>query len=216
MRWNDVTIQWNEYKSQTIENVHMDVPRCAWVACTGESGLGKSVTAALRLGILPHTAKVIKGNVEFSDGKRYMQHEMGWIPQNIFSCLPPMVPLQKVLQTLRLEISTFVRWAEMLHLDGEAILYKTPEQCSGGMIQRAVIALTFARRTPWIIADEATSALDEANRFAVIQAFEKYMLQEKAGVLWITHRLNEVCGKATKRYEFYQSAEDVVSVSCEA
>ena len=162
-----------------LRNSNLYLTRGEWVLLLGESGSGKSMNAQRLL-----------------DQCMAMSVSVSWVPQQVMQAFPPSV---KVGDFVRHALTSntqpaheqFRHWAEQLHLDVDDILRKTPQQCSGGMLQRVALALAFSRRKPWIIADEPTSALDAENRWRVLQVTAKYVSQEQAGVLWITHHEQE-------------------------
>jgi peptide/nickel transport system ATP-binding protein len=91
-----------------------------------------------------------------------------------------------------------------MHLDGASFARKTPEQCSGGMLQRAAVALALSKSNAWIVADEPTSALDPELRLRVIQLTKNYAQRHNVGVIWITHHVQETAPLADQLLECKQ------------
>jgi peptide/nickel transport system ATP-binding protein len=194
----------NHSKEWLLRDVNISISPGEWVMLLGESGSGKSMTAQLLI------EQCMANHVPVS-----------WVPQQFMQAFPPTVRLGDFIRHVfksdhHQALPAFIRWAEQLHLDGNDLLRKTPEQCSGGMLQRTALALAFSRRTPWIIADEPTSALDAENRQRVLKATANYIKQEQTGVLWITHHEQETLPFADRVFYCHQGMISPYSYKAEA
>ena len=178
----------------------------------GESGAGKTMVGKVLLGIQPSAAKVTSGRVTF-DGedithlterrrRRLMGEGLALIPQDPMTSLNPAFRIGKqITDVLRLHLGLGAgaardRALELLrdvHIRApERVFGQYPHELSGGMRQRALIAIAFACRPKLIVADEPTTALDVTVQRQVLRLIKE--LQESAGtaILFVTHDLGVV------------------------
>ena len=179
------------------------------VALVGESGSGKSTTAAAVLGLLAPGGRVTNGRILF-DGhdithadRRRLQairgRQIGYVPQDPMTNLNPVWTIGfQIREALRANGIADRRGArrkavELLDAAGmtESALRagRYPHQLSGGMCQRALIAIGLAGRPRLLIADEPTSALDVTVQKQVLDHLGELTAQSGAAVLLITHDL---------------------------
>ena len=178
------------------------------VAMVGESGSGKSTTAAAVLGLLPPGGRVTSGRIVFDGadithaGTRLESirgRHIGLVPQDPTTNLNPVWKVGfQIAEALRAnEIasgrSARRRTVELLDEAGmpdpamRARQY--PHQLSGGMCQRALIAIALAARPQLLIADEPTSALDVTVQRQVLDHLDALADELGTAVLLITHDL---------------------------
>ncbi|MEE3752290.1 dipeptide ABC transporter ATP-binding protein [Mycobacterium intracellulare] len=177
------------------------------VAVVGESGSGKSTTAAAILGLLPPGGRITGGRIVF-DGvdisaadRRAMRairgREIGYIPQDPMTNLNPVWKVGfQIREALRANTSdphTRERAVELLAAAGMSDPVKDagsyPHQLSGGMCQRALIAIGLAGRPRLLIADEPTSALDVTVQRQVLDHLQRLTTELGTALLLITHDL---------------------------
>ena len=187
------------------------------VAIVGESGSGKSTTAAAVIGLLPGTGKVAGGKIEF-DGrdithltnKQWVELRgsgIGLVPQDPMSNLNPVLRVgTQVKEALvannvvpRSEVGQRVTalLEEAGLPDAERRAKQFPHEFSGGMRQRALIAIGMAAHPKLLIADEPTSALDVTVQRRILDHLGKLTAEMGTAVLFITHDL----GLAAERAE---------------
>ena len=201
---------------QAVRGVSLQVADGEIVGVAGESGCGKSVLFRALLGLLPDTARV-EGGLRF-DGEAMgmdgsLQAETSLIYQNPGASLNPVFTIG---QQLRLVTGTDDAAAlggllEQVGLpDPPRLLDSYPHELSGGMSQRAVIALALAQSPRLLIADEPTTALDVTTQAQVLDLLEELRDRIGLAVVLISHDLaviRRVCERIVVLYAG-QTAED--------
>jgi peptide/nickel transport system ATP-binding protein len=168
----------------------------------GRSGSGKSLLASALAG-LPVPGVEVSGQVLLDDRPSTMlwKDHVFLLPQEPALALDPSMPVGKQIdEVLKWRPATDCAWANVGGLAREIgladeDLTKMPSALSGGMQQRAMIAMALAARASFIIADEPTKGLDTCNRFRVIELFKKLQSLGR-GLLIITHDLDVARGLA--------------------
>ena len=198
-----------------VDGVTFDVHRGEVFAVVGESGSGKSVTALAIMGLLP-TLEIDEGEIVWkgedvlgADEERRQSlrgGEIAMIFQDPLSALNPVHKVgrqiaemalihQKIPKRLANE-----RAVEMLDLVGipepgkRAEMY--PHEFSGGMRQRAMIAMAITNKPDLLIADEPTTALDVTVQAQVLQVLIDIKDEIDSAIMLITHDLGVVAGLA--------------------
>ena len=188
----------------------------------GESGSGKSVTSLAIMGLLPKTAR-IQGSVKYRGkellglGERDMGETRGKEIAMIFQ--DPMTSLNPVY-TVGWQLAEAVHahndlgkaaaWTRAVNLldlvgipNAKERASNYPHEFSGGMRQRAVIAMAMANDPDVIIADEPTTALDVTVQAQVLETLEKAQAETRAAIILITHDLGVVAGMADEVLVMY-------------
>ncbi|BBZ31403.1 peptide ABC transporter ATP-binding protein [Mycolicibacterium confluentis] len=188
------------------------------VAVVGESGSGKSTMAAAVLGLLPGGGRIVGGRIEFAgaDITGADQNRMrairgtgiGYVPQDPVTNLNPVWRIGfQIREALRAnnigERSEVGQQAvELLgHVgmpDPAVQARRYPHQLSGGMCQRALIAIGLAGRPRLLIADEPTSALDVTVQRQVLDHLQQMAAELGTAVLLITHDLALAAERASR------------------
>ncbi|MBC3186128.1 ABC transporter ATP-binding protein [Corynebacterium sp. zg-331] len=177
------------------------------VAIVGESGSGKSTTAMSAMGLLSPNARITEGTVRFDgvDVTRYTEkqwqrlrgREIGLVPQDPMSNLNPVWRVGRQIEEIPGNHDVVALLEEAGLTDAARRARQFPHEYSGGMRQRALIAMGLASRPRLLIADEPTSALDVTVQKLILDHLEKLTAELGTAVLFITHDL----GLAAERAE---------------
>ncbi|WP_066582534.1 dipeptide ABC transporter ATP-binding protein [Cellulomonas timonensis] len=209
---------------QAVRGVSLTVYPGQTVAIVGESGSGKSTTAHAVIGLLPGTGKVTGGTIEFggvditqADAKDMVAlrgKEIGLVPQDPMSNLNPVWKVGfQVKEALRANgvatgSAATARANELLAeaglRDAARRAKQYPHQFSGGMLQRALIAIGLAARPQLLIADEPTSALDVTVQRTVLDHLQGLTRELGTAVLFITHDLGLAAERADHLVVMYR------------
>jgi len=194
-----------------VRGVDLTVLRGQTVAVVGESGSGKSTTAAAILGLLAPGGRITAGRILFdgrditsgvvSADRRLLRSIrgrcIGYVPQDPMTNLNPVWKVGfQVREALRANTDGRGVRRRAVQLLAEAGMPdaarqagKYPHQLSGGMCQRALIAIGLAGRPQLLIADEPTSALDVTVQRQVLDHLQRLTDELGTALLLITHDL---------------------------
>ncbi|MEU6645109.1 ABC transporter ATP-binding protein [Saccharomonospora sp. NPDC046836] len=197
-----------------VDGISFNVEPGQTVGLVGESGCGKSVTSLAIMGLLPSRGVEVGGSVTFEGeellGRSQRQlderrgRDLGMVFQDPLSSLNPVVPIglqiTEVLERHR-KLSrkkATVEAAELLNRvgipDPNRRLDEYPHQLSGGMRQRALIAIALACRPRLLIADEPTTALDVTIQAQILSLLSELVSTTDTALIMITHDLGVVAG----------------------
>jgi oligopeptide/dipeptide ABC transporter ATP-binding protein len=202
---------------QAVRGVSYQLRSGDSLGIVGESGSGKSVTSLAVLGLLPRTARVT-GSVRFRGeellGKTEEQYskvrgnKIAMIFQDPLTSLNPVYTVGYQISEAVLAHNDISKKAaldrsiELLGTVGipfpEQRVQNYPHEMSGGMRQRAVIAIAMANNPDVIIADEPTTALDVTVQAQVLEALEAARAETGAALVLITHDLGIIAGHAER------------------
>jgi oligopeptide transport system ATP-binding protein len=197
-----------------VNGISFDVAAGDTLGIVGESGCGKSVTSLALMGILPRAGKVTSGTAMFGDRdlfrlsdrelRRIRGRDIAMIFQDPMTSLNPVLTIGR---QIREAIETHFdmskadanrRVAELLDQVGipsaEIRLKDYPHQFSGGMRQRAMIAMALACEPKILIADEPTTALDVTIQAQILDLLRKLVENRDTALILITHDLGVVAG----------------------
>jgi peptide/nickel transport system ATP-binding protein len=197
-----------------VDGVSFDVAPGQTVGLVGESGCGKSVTSLAIMGLLAKRGVRVSGSAKF-DGTELLTlsdrqmrdrrgRDLGMVFQDPLSSLNPVVSIglqvTEVLERHR-DMSrkkASVEAAELLDKvgipDPKRRLTEYPHQLSGGMRQRALIAMALACRPRLLIADEPTTALDVTIQAQILALLADLVKDTDTALIMITHDLGVVAG----------------------
>ncbi len=191
---------------RAVEGVDFELPRGKTMAVLGESGCGKTSLARAILRLLPRNVEVYTGRVFLNGtdvmrfGEERFRREVRWkkmslVSQAAMNSLNPVVKVgQQVAEPLLLDHrykkeAAFERAREVFAIVGipEAFLERYAFELSGGMRQRAIIAMALVTSPSLVILDEPTSALDVLTQAAIMNALKKIKQEINLSFMFITH-----------------------------
>jgi len=214
----------DEGVSPAVDGVDYSVKKGETLGVVGESGCGKSVTALSILRLIPDPpGKIVAGDIRF-EGRSLLkltQNEMRKIRGNKISMIfqEPMTSLNPVYtignqisETLTLHQGltskeALERSVEMLRLVGipspARRVTEYPHQLSGGMRQRAMIAMALACNPSLLIADEPSTALDVTIQAQILDLMGSLKEELNTAIILITHDLGVVAESAARVVVMY-------------
>jgi peptide/nickel transport system ATP-binding protein len=199
---------------RAVDGVSFDVRAGQTVGLVGESGCGKSVTSLAIMGLLPARGNTVEGTAVFdgedllslspSDMRDRRGADIAMIFQDPLSSLNPVITIGRQVtevmerhQGLSRREAT-PKAAELLDRvgipDPKARLVNYPHQLSGGMRQRALIAMALACNPRLLIADEPTTALDVTIQAQILALLKELVVDTGTALVMITHDLGVVAG----------------------
>jgi len=213
----DLTVQFNRKgvaPFTAVDKVSFEVAPGQTVGLVGESGCGKSVTSLAIMRLLPKRGTTITGRVDFEgtdllslpleEMRDRRGRDLAMIFQDPLSSLNPVVPIgiqvTEVLERHRgmRRSAAMVEARELLDSvgipDPSRRLKEYPHQLSGGMRQRALIAMALACRPRLMIADEPTTALDVTIQAQILALLKTLVVEHGTALIMITHDLGVVAG----------------------
>ena len=198
-----------------VNGVSFDLHESRMLAIVGESGSGKSVTAKTLLNLLPRSAEV-DGEVIF-DGRdvraiaagrvrHFFGVQMTMVFQDPMTSLNPVKKIgEQIAETLRYHLGRSRREAldeaaELLEVVGmpepRRRVSQYPHELSGGLRQRAVIAMALACQPRLLIADEPTTAVDVTVQKHLLDLLDRLRRERGMAMILITHDLGVARGRA--------------------
>ncbi len=203
--------------AKAVDEVDLAIASGQTLGLVGESGCGKSVTAHSIIGLIPDPpGKVVGGRILF-EGTNLLElpearmrkirgNRISMVFQEPMTSLNPVYSVgDQVAEVIKLHqhlsrSETRNRVVEMLQLVGIAEAEKCsacyPHQMSGGMRQRAMIAMALACSPTLMIADEPTTALDVTIQAQILALMNKLKEETGASILFITHDLGVIAEMA--------------------
>ena len=212
-----------ETVSMPLQGVNLRVPRATRMALVGESGSGKSLTAAAVIGMLPGGAEILRGSIRL-DGqdligasKRRIRDlrgsQIAIMFQNPRASLNPVLTVgSQIAEVIRTHSDAGRRESHRQAIDlldqmgvpdarrraGDYV-----HQYSGGMAQRAVLAMALSCQPDLLIADEPTTGLDATLQQQVLELVVEQVSNRGASLLLITHDIaiaRQTCERTAVMY----------------
>ena len=190
---------------RAVDGVSFSVDRGQALGLVGESGCGKSSIALSLLKILPENARIVNGSIlldgvdlvplDEDEMRAYRWARISMIFQAAMNSLDPVYRVgEQIIEALEQHVESSAdesieRVRELYDLVGldPVFIPRYPHEYSGGMKQRAIIAMALACEPALIIADEPTTALDVIVQDRILREMKKVQRELDMGMIYISH-----------------------------
>ncbi|MCX5642564.1 MAG: ABC transporter ATP-binding protein [Candidatus Omnitrophica bacterium] len=193
-------------EKKVLRGIDLDISEGETLGLAGESGAGKSLLTLSIMGLLPATAEIKKGGIQFqgaeildNPGKQasLRGRKIGIIFQDPSASLDPLYRVgSQVAETLSDITGKRPEMPQILNLfsraefkEPEKIVFRYPHQLSGGEKQRVMIAVALAGNPRLLLADEPTASLDANTGAQIISLLSKIQKETGLSILFISHNL---------------------------
>lgn len=206
-----------------LNNISFSIAYGEAVGIVGESGSGKSVTMLSVMKLLSENGKVVEGDIIFDGNnlrdvnevgmQKIRGNEIGMIFQDPMTSLNPVFTIgnqlvEAILKHNKITKEHAIKKAiEMLRMVGipspEKRMKQYPHEFSGGMRQRAMIAMSLSCEPKLLIADEPTTALDVTIQAQILELMKELKHKMNTSIILITHDLglvSEICERVIVMY----------------
>ncbi len=215
---------------KAVDGVSFSIPTRSTVGLIGESGCGKSVTAQSILRIVPAPGRIVSGSILLSAGdgapvdlaalpaagreiRRIRGGTIAMVFQEPMTSLSPVYSIgDQIVESLLIHVTGDRReaWEQAVAILGKVGIPKPevrareyPHQLSGGLRQRAMIAMALSCSPKLLIADEPTTALDVTVAAQILELMRSLQEELQMSMLYITHDLGviaEICRQVNVMY----------------
>lgn len=207
---------------RAVDGIDLTIGQGETVALVGESGCGKSVTSLALARLVPEPPGIYAGGQILYEQRDVLRmkreelrdlrgHKISYIFQDPSASLNPVFRVgYQIAEALRLhrkdvgireEVVNLLRMVGIADPEERADAY--PHEMSGGMQQRAMMAMALACRPKLLVADEPTTALDVTIQAQILDLLMSLQYQLGMAILLITHNLGLVAGVAHRVYVMY-------------
>lgn len=203
-------------ENRLVNDVSFEVLAGERVAIVGESGSGKSLTCFSIMGLLDRSLRISGGDIRW-EGKstltmspslrrRLLRTDLSMVYQEPLTALNPLMPIGRQIR----EGVAGVKERDVLKIleevgmrDPSRVARSMPHELSGGMRQRAMIAMAMIKDPRLLIADEPTTALDVTIEYQVLELMYEMTEKFKTALLFVTHDLGVVARLADRVIVMY-------------
>lgn len=219
-----------------VNDVSFSVDERKLLGIIGESGCGKSISCMASMGLLSKNQWDYDGTV-LLDGKelairdeksmrQVRGSEIAIIMQNPMNAFNPSITIRKhfeetmaahtAMRGTEIRETAMEMLRQMRIKDPESVYGSYPFECSGGMLQRIMIALALMLKPRVLIADEPTTALDRTVQNEIIKLLDHIRYDHDAGIIFVSHDLHVITGIADditvmySGYDVEQAPKDVI------
>ncbi len=201
-----LTYQIRQGEVKAVQGVGFELARGQSLGLVGESGCGKSSVANCLMGLLPDNARVTGGRVLLGgedilslseeDLRKYRWRRIAMVFQAAMNVLDPVYRVgQQIIEAIEAhgmettDSKARQRVADLFRKVGldPQLMDRYPHEFSGGMRQRAVIAMALSCEPDVIIADEPTTALDVIVQDRILREFKSIQMENDMAVIYISH-----------------------------
>jgi peptide/nickel transport system ATP-binding protein len=218
-----VTFPTDDGLVQAVNGMDLTVQRGETVGIVGESGSGKTVTSQTLMGLMKGTSARVSGQILFdgtdlvplseTEMRPYRGRKIGMIFQDPLSAMHPFYTVgRQIAEAYRVHnrVSTKAAKAQAIEMlnrvgipDPVSRYDAYPHEFSGGMRQRAMIAMALICEPELLIADEPTTALDVTVQAQILDLISSLQAETGSAVIFVTHDLGvvaEVCQRVVVMY----------------
>jgi len=209
---------------KAVRNISFEINKGESLCLVGESGSGKSTVGLAIAMALPSNARIVRGEIVYSDinlltldekeREKYRGKEISIIFQDPVASINPLFTIGEQLydvisNNLGINDNNSIRKISINALkkaglsDYERILKSYPHELSGGMLQRASIAIALSSNPKLLIADEPTTMLDVTLQAEILDLLNTLKSEYNLSILFITHNLGvaaEICNRIIIMY----------------
>jgi peptide/nickel transport system ATP-binding protein len=209
---NDLAVYYDvgEGAVKAVDGISFDLAPGEALGLVGESGCGKTTAAKGILRLLPANGRIAQGHIHFNgrdlasisaeEMRQTRWRDISWISQAAMNALDPVYRVgDQIVEAMQAHISI----SKQAALDHAAGLFREvgidpkrlrayPHEMSGGMKQRAVIAMALALEPQLIIADEPTTALDVVTQAQILARLQRLRQERGLALMLITHDISVV------------------------
>jgi peptide/nickel transport system ATP-binding protein len=208
---------------RVLDGVSFDVAEGEVLGIVGESGSGKTMTVLAVMGLITDPNAVIEGSIQYrgrelvglksKDMRQLRGREIAMIFQDPMTALTPVYTIgwqiaEQILTHQR--VSKRQAWDRAIELLAEVgipkpeeAVHRYPHQLSGGMRQRAVIAMALTCNPALLVADEPTTALDVTVQAQILDLLRKLQKSHGSAIVFITHDLGVMAELADRIMVMY-------------
>ena len=202
--------------AQAIDGISFEINDGEYLGLVGESGCGKSTVAKAVIGILPDNGKVVGGSIRYRGRelvglpkaamRRLRWADIALVPQSAMNGFDPVYTVEQQLQeaiTAHRSMPAGARKDRIDEMFAMVGIEKTrltdyPHQFSGGMRQRAMIAMAMVLDPTLVVADEPTTGLDVIVQDQILQRIKEIHVELGKAMLLITHDMAVVAENCDK------------------
>lgn len=234
LKVEDLTVSFDGGLTRVVDQLNFSIDKGQCLGLVGESGSGKSLTALSIMQLLPSAARVsVNSKINFNglDLLNFSERRMrkvrgksiGMVFQDAMSAFNPVLTIeQQLLESINLHSKlnhhqSLSRAVELLSevgiRDPKLCLQSYPHQLSGGMRQRAMLAMALASDSKLLIADEPTTALDVTIQAQILQLLQEMAKKRNLAILFISHDL-AIVGKIADEIAVLQKGKKVEQAGC--
>ncbi|MEQ1521393.1 MAG: ABC transporter ATP-binding protein [Aestuariivirga sp.] len=208
---------------QAIDGVSFDVGEGEILGVVGESGSGKTVSLLAVMGLINDPNAVIEGSIKYrgrelvglrpAEMRKLRGREIAMIFQDPMTALTPVYTIgwqiaEQILAHEKISKAaarkrTIDLLAEVNIPNPEEAVNRYPHQLSGGMRQRAVIAMALSCNPALLVADEPTTALDVTVQAQILDLVRKLQRNHKSAIVFITHDMGVIAEIADRVLVMY-------------
>ena len=206
LKVDNLKITARQTREELVKNISFEVGKGETLGLIGESGSGKSLTSKAIMGLLNRRVFGIDGSIRWKDTeilgrkaklpKDYRGSQIAMITQNPMTAFAPMIRLGRQIE-MGFDLKSKPAKQDFCEKlddslkkvnlnDMRKIIRSYPDELSGGMLQRVMIAVTMLQKPALIIADECTTAVDSASEYMILRELEQ-LRKDGMSMIVVTH-----------------------------